>query len=70
MYSLEGLSKLRRIDGRRVSSYDSKVGNWGSTVVPAGETAVLANMEGAVKVNHFWLTLGSLKNLSGQYRSP
>jgi len=59
MYGLEGLPKLRSHKRRRVSSYDRSGGNKDYIVVPAGETAVLAEMEGAGKVNHIWVTIRS-----------
>ena len=59
MYGLEGLPKLRSHKKRRVSSYDRTGGNKDYIVVPAGETAVLVEMEGAGKVNHIWVTIRS-----------
>ena len=53
------LPKLRSHRRRRVSSYDRTGGNKDYIVVPAGETAVLAEMEGARKVNHIWVTIRS-----------
>jgi hypothetical protein len=59
MHGLEGLAILRSHKRRRVSSYDRTGGNRDFIVVPAGETAVLAEMEGPGKVNHIWVTIRS-----------
>jgi len=58
-YGLEGLAELRSHRRRRISSYDRTGGNRDFIVVPAGETAVLAEMDGAGKVNHIWVTIRS-----------
>lgn len=71
MYSLEGLSKLRSHRRRWVSSYDRTGGNWDFTFVPAGETAVLAEREGAGKVNLIKVTMehGYANHRSDDYSS-
>ena len=59
-----GLPELRNHRRRRASSHDRTGGNRDFIVVPAGETAVLAGMEGAGQVNHIWITIMSARGSS------
>ncbi|MES0326252.1 MAG: DUF2961 domain-containing protein, partial [Candidatus Bathyarchaeia archaeon] len=57
---LDGLSdvaKLRTHKRKRFSSYDRTGGNRDFLEVPAGETATLAEMNGAGCVKHIWVTI-------------
>ncbi len=56
---LSGLPRIRDIERRRISSYDRTGGNKDYIVVPAGETAVIAEMNGAGCVKHIWATIRS-----------
>ena len=56
---LPGLPRLRSHRRKRVSSYDRTGGNRDFIVIPAGESTVLAEMEGAGCVNHIWATIRS-----------
>jgi hypothetical protein len=49
---------------KRVSSYDRSGGNTDSIKVAKGETAVLAEMKGAGKVTHIWVTISSKDKMS------
>jgi len=54
---LSGIPVLRDAKRRRFSSYDRTGGNKDYFAVPAGETATLAEMEGAGIVKHIWVTI-------------
>ena len=54
---LAGLPLVRRgTRSKRSSSYDRTGGNRDFLVVPAGETGVLAEIEGAGCIKHMWIT--------------
>jgi len=55
--SLRDLPRLRASRRRRVSSWDRTGGNDDRLVLAPGETAVLADLEGAGSVNHLWMTV-------------
>jgi hypothetical protein len=55
--SLRDLPRLRSSRRRRVSSWDRTGGNADRLTVRPGETAVLAELEGAGAVNHLWMTV-------------
>ena len=50
------LARLRDVTTRRVSSWDRSGGNADYLVIPPGESAVLADIEGAGCINHIWCT--------------
>ncbi len=54
---LSGLPVLRDAKRRRFSSYDRTGGNKDYVTIPAGETAILAQMEGAGIIKHIWVTI-------------
>lgn len=54
---LSGLPTLRHVKTRRVSSFDRTGGNSDRIPVPAGETAVLADIAGAGVIKHIWFTI-------------
>ncbi len=54
---LSGVAKLRTHKRKRFSSYDRTGGNRDFLEVPAGETATLAEMNGAGCVKHIWVTI-------------
>ena len=53
---LGGLPRIRNVQSRRVSSWDQTGGNNDFLVIPAGGTAVLADLRGAGCINHIWCT--------------
>ena len=53
---LGGLARIRDVQSRRVSSWDKTGGNQDYLVIPAGESAVLADIQGAGIINHIWCT--------------
>ena len=53
---LGGLPHLKSGRSRRESSWDRTGGNRDFHVVPPGETAVLADIAGAGKIEHLWVT--------------
>ncbi len=58
--SLAGLARLHDgIRRERLSSYDVKGGNRDWWVVPAGQTARIAELQGAGCIKHIWMTIGS-----------
>jgi hypothetical protein len=50
------LPRIRNVQSRRASSWDRTGGNNDFLVIPAGKTAVLADIEGAGCINHIWCT--------------
>lgn len=50
------LARIRNVRSRRISSWDKTGGNDDRIHVPAGATAVLADIEGAGCINHIWCT--------------
>ena len=57
--SLRDLILARRCRRMRESSYDRKGGNEDWVVMPAGETTVIADLEGPGLINHIWCTINS-----------
>lgn len=55
--SLRDLPRLRSSRRRRASSWDRSGGNDDRLTVRAGETAVLADIEGPGSINHIWCTV-------------
>lgn len=53
---LNGLAHVKQARTRRESSWDTTGGNRDFRVVPAGETAVIADITGAGRISHIWLT--------------
>lgn len=53
---LGGLPRIRDVQSRRVSSWDKTGGNKDFLVIPAGASAVLADIPGAGCINHIWCT--------------
>ena len=61
---LENLPRIRNVKRRRASSYDRTGGNVDSVPVPAGESVLLADLEGPGRITHIWMTMdGEEKNL-------
>ena len=61
--SLANLAKLGSgVRTRRWSSYDQTGGNADNWSIPAGETVVLGEMQGAGSVKHIWMTTGEGDN--------
>ena len=58
--SLRELSLRRSGRRKRVSSYDRTGGNKDFYVIEAGENRVSANIAGAAKITHIWMTTASL----------
>lgn len=56
---LENLALLREGRSRRCSSWDTSGRNGDSWRVEAGETRVLANIEGPGVIRHIWFTIGA-----------
>src|SRR5437868_1488547 len=54
---LAGISHARSGRRKRVSSYDKTGGNNDRIRVNAGETATLAEIDGAGSVRHIWMTI-------------
>lgn len=54
---LGGISTIVDAQSKRVSSYDRSGGNSDYVCVPAGETFTLADISGAGKITHIWITL-------------
>ncbi|MCM3629140.1 DUF2961 domain-containing protein [Paenibacillus glycanilyticus] len=48
---------------KRVSSYDRTGGNQDYVTIPAGETAVLADIPGAGIIKHIWITVNTLDKM-------
>ena len=61
---LDALTVRSNAKSLRVSSYDRAGGNSDYIKVPKGETAVLAEVEGAGKVTHIWVTISSKDAMS------
>lgn len=59
MGPLSGIAAIVDARSRRFSSYDRTGGNADYIKVPAGETALLAEIVGAGKVTHLWFTISS-----------
>lgn len=55
--SLRDLPRLRTHRRRRVSSYDRTGGNEDRLTLRPGETATLADIQGAGSINHIWVTV-------------
>jgi hypothetical protein len=53
---LGGLAQMRDVRSKRVSSWDQTGGNNDFLVIPAGGTALLADIAGAGCINHIWCT--------------
>jgi hypothetical protein len=60
---LSNLAQIVDARSKRVSSYDRKGGNGDCVHVPAGESFVLADIEGAGIVKHIWITISSKDEL-------
>jgi hypothetical protein len=61
--SLSNLATLGHgIRSRRKSSYDPTGGNADAIQIPAGETLVLADLQGAGIIRHIWMTTGEANN--------
>ncbi len=58
--SLRDLPRLRSTRRRRVSSYDITGGNEDRVTLQPGDTAELANIQGAGSVNHIWMTVAPM----------
>jgi len=56
--SLASLPRLRDYTSHRVSSYDKTGGNNDAWQIKAGETKILANINGPGCIKHIWMTLG------------
>ncbi len=54
--ALENLSQLRNCRRRRESSYDRTGGNTDSVEIAPGASHVLADIQGAGVIRHFWIT--------------
>lgn len=61
---LDSVTVRTNARSKRVSSYDRTGGNSDYIKVPKGETAVLAEMKGAGKVTHIWVTISSKDKMS------
>ena len=61
---LEGLLKIVDAKSKRVSSYDRSGGNSDYIKFKKGETAVLADIEGAGIIKHIWVTISSKDELA------
>ena len=66
--SLADLPRLRDYRRQRLSSWDRSGGNLDAIQIPAGETAVLGEIEGAGCVKHVWMTLMSLPDEPAELR--
>lgn len=53
---LNGLAHVKSARTKRESSWDRTGGNRDFAVVPAGETHVLADVQGGGRINHLWIT--------------
>ncbi len=53
------LARVRQVTTRRISSYDRTGGNDDRIHVLPGQSAVLADIDGAGCINHMWCTLVS-----------
>jgi hypothetical protein len=56
--SLRDLPRLRNSRRRRASSWDRSGGNDDRLSISTGQTATLAELEGAGCINHVWITAG------------
>lgn len=56
---LSNLAQLTDATTHRFSSFDRSGGNRDHTDIPAGKTVALADIEGAGKITHIWITLSS-----------
>lgn len=56
---LEGLSRLREGQSRRLSSYDTTGGNWDAWRINGGETRELARITGPGCIRHIWATVSA-----------
>lgn len=61
--SLRDLARLRNAKRRRVSSWDRMGGNWDFLIIPSGETAVIADIEGAGCITHIWATFLAVEGM-------
>lgn len=57
--AIKGLSKRRDYKPKRISSYDTTGGNGDAWYIPAGETKVLAEIDGPAQISHIWFTISS-----------
>jgi hypothetical protein len=58
--ALSNLFELRNVRNKRVSSYDRAGGELDRIVIPAGETAIIADIHGAGVIRHIWCTFISV----------
>ena len=56
---LDSLMVVRNAKTHRFSSYDTSGRNKDCWTIPAGETRILADIEGPGKITHIWMTQGS-----------
>lgn len=56
---LGGLAAGQDFKAARVSSFDRNGGNKDSLTIPAGETAVLAELQGPAALHHIWVTIAA-----------
>ncbi len=56
---LGGLAARQDFTAARVSSFDRSGGNKDSLTIPAGGTAVLAEIEGPAAIHHIWVTISA-----------
>jgi hypothetical protein len=56
---LAGIATIVDARSKRISSYDRSGGNRDHIQIPPGETATLAEIEGAGIVKHIWITISS-----------
>jgi hypothetical protein len=56
---LRGLALPQDFTSARVSSYDRSGGNKDSLTIPAGGTAVLADLKGPGAIHHIWVTIAA-----------
>ena len=66
--SLASLPRLRRFKRQRLSSWDRSGGNHDAIQIPAGETALLGEIEGAGCIRHLWVTMMSLPSEQHELR--
>jgi len=55
--ALGGLAKLRSYESKRISSYDRTGKNADRLVIESGQTATIAEIEGAGIIRHIWVTI-------------
>src|SRR5918997_1507154 len=56
---LGALARLRNVRSKRYSSWDRTGGNDDRLHIQPGETAMLADIDGAGSVSHIWVTIAS-----------